>query len=65
MTAITGIGAANSPRGMMRDVPLIEQISNFPAARLMQRRQLRFDMGQPGVQPVMGGGSMLASFIRN
>jgi len=50
---------------MMLVVPLIEQKLNFPPARLMQRRQLRFDMGQPGVQPVMGGGSMLASFIRN
>jgi hypothetical protein len=65
MTAIIGIGVANSPRGMMRVVPLTEQTSNFPAARLMQRRHLRFDMGQPAVQPLMGRGAMLASFIRN
>jgi hypothetical protein len=29
MTAITGIGAANSPRGMMLVVPLIEQNKAF------------------------------------
>jgi hypothetical protein len=50
---------------MMLVVPLIEQKLNFPPARLMQRRQLRFDMGQPAVQPVMGRGSMLACFTRN
>jgi hypothetical protein len=50
---------------MMLVVPLIEQKLNFLAARLMQRRRLRLDMGQPVVQPAMGRGSMLASLIWN